>query len=263
MELGWNIFPWVAGAVFVFALASALFALRNRERSSMAIACSATAIALFVLFMASLWMTLERPPLRTMGETRLWYSLFMLLAGLFTYMRWQFRWILSFSTLLATVFMVINILKPEIHDQTLMPALQSIWFVPHVSVYMFSYAMMGAVTLFSIYLWFRKLPEEASAKEMVVCDNLVRVGWAFLTLGMTMGALWAKEAWGDYWTWDPKETWAFATWLSYLLYLHLRPSCKNQDFLFSWLIFSFILLQMCWWGINFLPSARGESIHVY
>ena len=60
MELGWNIFPWVAVAVFVLSLFSAIFALRKRERSSMAIACSATAIALFVLFVASLWMTLEK-----------------------------------------------------------------------------------------------------------------------------------------------------------------------------------------------------------
>ena len=157
----------------------------------------------------------------------------------------------------------INLLKPEIHSKALMPALQSVWFVPHVIVYMFSYAMMGAVTLFAVYLWFRKSPDEATDKELGICDGLVRVGWSFLTLGMTMGALWAKEAWGDYWSWDPKETWAFATWLSYLFYLHLRPSCKHQDFLFAWLIFSFILLQMCWWGINFLPSAQGISIHTY
>jgi ABC-type transport system involved in cytochrome c biogenesis permease subunit len=161
------------------------------------------------------------------------------------------------------VFVCINLLKPEIHSKALMPALQSPWFVPHVIVYMFSYAMLGASTLFAIYLWFRKSPSEVSGREMTVCDNLVRIGWAFLSLGMTMGALWAKEAWGDYWTWDPKETWALATWLSYLVYLHLRPSCKHYDFLFAWLIFSFILLQMCWWGINFLPSAQGSSIHVY
>jgi ABC-type transport system involved in cytochrome c biogenesis permease subunit len=80
-------------------------------------------------------------------------------------------------------------------------------------------------------------------------------------MGMVMGALWAKEAWGDYWTWDPKETWALATWLSYLLYLHLRPSCRNHDLLFALLLFSFALLQMCWWGIRFLPAV--QSIHVY
>ena len=74
-----------------------------------------------------------------------------------------------------------------------MPALQSAWFVPHVIVYMFAYAMLGAVTLFAVYLWFRKSPEEATDEELSICDRLVRIGWAFLSLGMTMGALWAKE----------------------------------------------------------------------
>ena len=243
---------WVIGAYGAFC-----------NHRKVAVGVTGLGSLVFFLFIVGLWMSLERPPLRTMGETRLWYSFFLSIIGLILYIKCKYKWILSFSTLMSLVFVIINVMKPEIHSKTLMPALQSAWFVPHVIVYMFSYAMMGAVTLFSIYLWFRKSPEEASAEELAICDNLVRVGWAFLTLGMTMGALWAKEAWGDYWSWDPKETWAFATWLSYLLYLHLRPTCKNQDFLFSWLIFSFILLQMCWWGINFLPSAREGSIHVY
>ena len=148
---------------------------------------------------------------------------------------------MAFGTLMSVVFICINLLKPEIHSTTLMPALQSPWFVPHVTVYMFAYALMGAATLFAVYLWWKSSRSETADQDLAVCDTLVRIGWAFLSLGMVMGALWAKEAWGDYWSWDPKEIWAFATWLSYLLYLHLRPSCKNQDFLFAWLIFSFIL----------------------
>ena len=163
--------------------------------------------------------------------------------------------------MMSVVFICINLFKPEIHSKSLMPALQSVWFVPHVIVYMFAYAMMGAVTLFAIYLWLRK--REAEREELGVCDNLVRIGWAFLTLGMIMGALWAKQAWGDYWTWDPKETWAAATWLSYLLYLHLRPRLKDNNIAFALLIFSFLLLQMCWYGINYLPSAQGVSVHTY
>jgi ABC-type transport system involved in cytochrome c biogenesis permease subunit len=97
---------------------------------------------------------------------------------------------------------------------------------------------------------------------MTACDTLVKIGWAFLTLGMVMGSLWAKEAWGDYWTWDPKETWAAATWLGYLLYMHIRRYVKDYDYTFALLIFDFILLQMCWWGINFLPAAQS-SVHVY
>ena len=243
---------WVTGAVLAF-----------RDKRVGAIVSSSVGIAVFLVFIVGMWISLERPPLRTMGETRLWYSFFLAVIGLGLYLKCRFKWILSFSTVMSLVFIFINLHKPEIHSKTLMPALQSAWFVPHVIVYMFSYAMMGAVTLFAIYLWFRKSPAQVSAHEWTVCDNLVRLGWSFITLGMVMGALWAKEAWGDYWTWDPKETWAFATWLSYLLYLHLRPQCKHKDFLFAWLIFSFILLQMCWWGINYLPSAQGSSIHVY
>ena len=200
--------------------------------------------------------------MRTMGETRLWYSFFLSLAGLAVFVRWRYRWILSFSTMMSVVFICINLFKPEIHSKSLMPALQSVWFVPHVIVYMFAYAMMGAVTLFALYLWFRR-SKQPSAEELGVCDNLVRIGWAFLTLGMVMGALWAKQAWGDYWTWDPKETWAAATWLSYLLYLHLRPHIKDNNVTFALIIFSFLLLQMCWYGINFLPSAQGMSVHTY
>ena len=91
-----------------------------------------------------------------------------------------------------------------------MPALQSPWFAPHVIVYMFAYAMLGAATVMAVYLlWFKK--KEIERKEMDLCDNLTYVGLAFMTLGMLTGAIWAKEAWGHYWAWDPKETWAAAT----------------------------------------------------
>lgn len=259
--MSWDSFVGYAGVSGVCWIVGAWLAYRNRRVG--AIGVSALGSIVFLTFIIGLWMVLERPPLRTMGETRLWYSFFLSVVGIALYAKCRYKWMLGFSTLMSLVFLLINLFKPEIHSKALMPALQSPWFVPHVIVYMFSYALLGASTLFAGYLWFRKSPAEVSEHEMTVCDNLVRIGWAFLSLGMTMGALWAKEAWGDYWTWDPKETWALATWLSYLVYLHLRPSCKHHDFLFAWLIFSFILLQMCWWGISFLPSAQGSSIHVY
>ena len=64
---------------------------------------------------------------------------------------------------------------------------------------------------------------------MELCDNLVNVGLAFMTLGMLFGALWAKEAWGHYWSWDPKETWAAATWLGYLCYIHFRMNRRQKS----------------------------------
>lgn len=261
--MSWQHLIWFAAAAVVFWLSGAVLAFRSK-RSWPVTAVSLCGSAIFFAFIVGMWLSLERPPMRTMGETRLWYTFFLSLAGVAVYARWRYKWILSFSTLMSVVFICINIFKPEIHNKSLMPALQSVWFVPHVIVYMFAYAMMGAVTLFALYLWLRRPARRPSDEEMGLCDNLIRIGWAFLSMGMIMGALWAKEAWGDFWSWDPKETWAAATWLSYLLYLHLRPRLRNDyHTAFVLIIFSFLLLQMCWYGINYLPSAQGASVHVY
>ena len=73
-----------------------------------------------------------------------------------------------------------------------MPALQSPWFAPHVIVYMFAYAMLGAATVMAVYLlWFKK--KKIERKEMDLCDNLTYVGLAFMTLGMLTGAIWRKK----------------------------------------------------------------------
>lgn len=234
-----------------------------RNRRIIAFGTTGLGLVVFFSYILIMWITLERPPLRTMGETRLWYSFFLPLAGIIVFSRWQYKWILSFSTLLATVFVCVNIFKPEIHSKTLMPALQSPWFAPHVIVYMMAYALLGAAVVMSVYLLFFKKGTDTD-KEMEITDNLAYVGLSFMTLGMLMGALWAKEAWGHYWSWDPKETWAAITWLAYLVYVHYRQYRPRIVRPALWvLIIAFILLQMCWWGINYLPSAQGMSVHTY
>lgn len=267
---------WIVAAAVSFMPDRAYFTAAGKRygfRRILAVLLNLAGSLVFLSFITGLWISLERPPMRTVGETRLWYSLFLSVSGTVVYMRWRYRWILPFSAMMSVVFVCINLFRPEIHDKSLMPALQSVWFVPHVVVYMFAYALLGAVTLFALYLWLRP-GKKPSDDEMGLCDNLVRIGWAFLTMGMVMGALWAKQAWGDWWTWDPKETWAAATWLSYLTYLHLRKSGSamhgsdrrgrtDYDLLFALLVFSFILLQMCWYGINYLPAAQGASVHIY
>ena len=143
-----------------------------------------------------------------------------------------------------------------------MPALQSPWFAPHVIIYMFAYAMLGASAITGGYLlWIKK--SLSDTKEIFLCDNLVYVGLSFMTLGMLTGALWAKEAWGNYWSWDPKETWAAITWMGYLLYIHLRLFRRTgRKTLYALLIVSFLALQMCWYGVNYLPAAQ-QSVHLY
>ena len=256
----WDLFAYFALSSVLCWAVSAFFAWKGQ--ASKVYAFSFAGLAIYFAFILGMWISLERPPLRTMGETRLWYSFFLALAGIIVYSRWHYKWILSFSTLMSFVFICINLAKPEIHSKSLMPALQSPWFAPHVIVYMFAYGLLGAATLVAAYMLIKKRGD--MHKELNIMDNMVYVGLAFLSFGMLFGALWAKEAWGHYWAWDPKETWAAITWLCYLLYLHYRRICPGQ-----WkdacliLLLAFVFLQMCWWGINYLPSARGLSVHTY
>ena len=233
-----------------------------KDKAVVAYTTTIMGLAVFFTYILMMWVSLERPPLRTMGETRLWYSFFLPLAGIIVYSRWKYRWILSFSTVLALVFICVNLFKPEIHSKTLMPALQSPWFAPHVIVYMFAYAVLGASAVMAGFLLVRR--QETEDRSLEILDNLVYVGLAFMTIGMLFGALWAKEAWGHYWSWDPKETWAAITWFAYLVYVHYRQLPKHSPRLaLGVLLISFVLLQMCWWGINYLPSAQGSSVHTY
>ena len=268
----WSLFIWFALPALVLWILGAVLAWKGRRCLTWIFTLAG--IAVFFAFILGMWISLERPPLRTMGETRLWYAFFLPVAGIIVYSRWRYKWILSFSTLLAAVFILINIFKPEIHSKTLMPALQSPWFAPHVIVYMFSYALLGAATLIALYLLVvKRFPVkpgmtdgafESVRREMNIADNLVYVGLAFLTIGMLFGALWAKMAWGDYWSWDPKETWAAATWLCYLVYIHFRKARpRDWQMACAVLLIAFVCLQMCWWGINYLPSAKGSSVHTY
>ncbi len=258
----WDSFIYFSIVAVVLWLTGAWEAWRQKPASRVFIP-TGLGILVYLSFIILMWSTLGRPPMRTMGETRMWYSFFMPVVGLMIYGRWRYRWILWFSTAMAVVFICINVFKPEIHDKTLMPALQSVWFVPHVTVYMFAYALLGSAAVMAMWqLWTKQC--RASAEEMLITDNLMNTGTAFLTFGMLFGALWAKEAWGHYWTWDPKETWAAATWLACLVYLHFRQARPASTRPALWiLIFAFILLQLCWWGINYLPAARYTSVHTY
>lgn len=261
----WDNFIFFASASLILWIAGAYSAWRNKRRQ--ALSYTAIGILVFLTFIVGLWINLERPPLRTMGETRLWYAFFLPVAGIAVYSRWRYKWILSFSTMLSLVFICVNIFKPDIHNKTLMPALQSPWFAPHVIVYMFCYAILGAATLMALAALFENklkawgMKIDGNSVHDAISD-LVSIGMSFMTLGMLMGALWAKEAWGHYWAWDPKETWAAATWLLYLAYIHIGNTGRRK-MKYYLLIVAFACLQMCWWGINYLPSAQAGSVHTY
>nr|QVX28613.1 cytochrome c heme attachment protein [Hymenolobium janeirense] len=90
--------------------------------------------------------------------------------------------------------------------------------------------------------------------------RIISLGFIFLTIGILSGAVWANEAWGSYWNWDPKETWAFITWIIFAIYLHTRKNKKlegvNSSIVAS---MGFLIIWICYFGINLL----GIGLHSY
>jgi len=88
----------------------------------------------------------------------------------------------------------------------------------------------------------------------------IGIGFPFLTMGIISGAVWANEAWGSYWSWDPKETWALITWLIFAVYLHARLTKgwigRKTAILGS---IGFFVVWICYLGVNFL----GKGLHSY
>jgi cytochrome c-type biogenesis protein CcsB len=150
--------------------------------------------------------------------------------------------------------------------QPLVPALQSNWLFMHVSVMIISYASLLIGSLISIiYLALNsKHITNSINNSLLVFDNLsyrtIGIGFCFLTLGILSGAVWANETWGTYWSWDPKETWALITWLTFAVYLHTRLlygwDGKKSAILGSC---GFILIWVCYLGVNLL----GKGLHTY
>ncbi len=176
--------------------------------------------------------------------------------------RGGWRWIIWGSAMVAAMFFLFILFSPQIVSKMPVPALQSPWFAPHVLVYILAYAMAAVSAILVIYQLIAG--RRAKPGTLAVIDSFARAALAFTTIGMLFGALWAERAWGGYWAWDPKETWAGITWLAYLLCLHIRESNPEKKRLALWLyLFAFLCLLMCWQGINLIPSARADSIHLY
>lgn len=186
----------------------------------------------------------------------------------------------------------------EIHQSViLVPALQSEWLIMHVSMMILGYAALLCGSLLSVALLvitFRKnrqlfyksngfLNESFFLGENVLQNTsffsaknyyrsqliqqldywsyrVISLGFTFLTIGILSGAVWANEAWGSYWNWDPKETWAFITWIVFAIYLHTRTN-RNLRGANSAIVASigFLIIWICYFGVNLL----GIGLHSY
>ncbi|ARM31455.1 cytochrome c biogenesis protein CcsA [Prosthecochloris sp. HL-130-GSB] len=214
-------------------------------------------------FLVLFWLTLDRPPLRTLGETRLWYAVLIPLVGFLVEYRWKIGWLKYYCMGLAALFLGINLMAPDVYDKSLMPALQSVWFIPHVVVYLVGYVLLAASSAAAWHILYKgRGGRKLQGGDERVSHYLALLGFVFLSFGLVFGALWAKEAWGHYWTWDPKETWALIAWLAYLGYLHANAMNIRTRTLQWYLALAFLVLLVSWFGVNYLPSAQN-SVHSY
>lgn len=163
---------------------------------------------------------------------------------------WSSWKVLVSALALAVIFTIISLAR--INLGTLAPALRSLWFIPHLIVYMLAYSILALSVISGIAsLFSAKIPASLSRKLLSTASSL-------LLTGMICGAVWAKQAWGNYWTWDCKECWAAATWFLTLAATHAEK--KKTALLFT--ITAFLAMQMTWYGVNYLPSS-GASLHTY
>lgn len=165
---------------------------------------------------------------------------------------WNMKVFLPIAIVVAVAFTALSVAR--INFGTLMPALRSLWFVPHLIIYMAAYAFLAIALVIAVIALIR------GRKSAEAVDKMVRISSALIAIGMLCGAVWAREAWGDYWTWDPKESLAAVTWLITLIYIHINPI--KRKILIIILLLAFISLQFTWYGVNYLPSAK-QSLHTY
>jgi cytochrome c-type biogenesis protein CcsB len=191
-------------------------------------------------------------------------------------------------------------LTPEMQKASpLVPALQSNWLMMHVSMMLLSYGtlILGSLLciLFLVVSQYREVElkqvdetstplynimldyyeakvmspqnnvsELGKLKLLQSLDNwsyrIIGLGFPFLTIGIIAGGVWANEAWGSYWSWDPKETWALITWLVFATYLHARIT-KGWEGRKTAILggLGFFVIWICYLGVNFL----GKGLHSY
>ena len=191
-------------------------------------------------------------------------------------------------------------LSPEMQKASpLVPALQSNWLMLHVTMMLLSYGTLiigsllcilflvisryqdvnpkvssdSTTTLYNVMVNYYEaqlvspsdeILEFSKLKLIEILDNLsyriIGLGFPFLTIGIISGGIWANEAWGSYWSWDPKETWALITWLVFATYLHARIT-KGWEGKKTAILggLGFFVIWICYLGVNFL----GKGLHSY
>ncbi len=166
-----------------------------------------------------------------------------------------YRPLVAFGSTFTAVVLLAIASSPLIPKEALppIPALQSGWLLLHVSFSFIGEAFFAASFVSALAFLFTR--DEARRLDLDrITYTAIAVGYPIFTAGaLAFGAIWAEQAWGRWWSWDPKETWALVTWLVYTLYLHMRLIRKRKD---SWpsilAVAGFLCTIFTFFGVNYL-----------
>jgi len=220
-------------------------------------------------------MGIGHAPLTNMYESLVFFAWTIAIFYLVMEYKFKNQVIGAFAMPFAFFAMAYASLAKGINQQItpLIPALQSNWLIAHVVTCFIGYgafAVAGGLGLMYLLKDSGKGQEKspdsfaATLPELPVIDDITHktivFGFLWLTAGIITGAIWANEAWGTYWSWDPKETWSLITWFLYASTLHARFTRGWQGRRIAWLaMLGFISVFFTYFGVNYLLS----GLHSY
>jgi cytochrome c-type biogenesis protein CcsB len=266
----------ILGVMTISAWSRSLFIISDFLQSFHRWALYGATFCLTILLLQR-WIAYGHIPLSNLYESSLALSwLILMLSLIFQKSEWSLLVMIPTAWLLE-LFAAFTLPSSIANSAVLVPALQSNWLMMHVSMMISSYALLIIGAMLSI-MWlimnlraaqlnlteqfcFVTRQSEMLTKLDYWSYRLISVGFPLLTIGIISGAVWANEVWGSYWSWDPKETWAFLTWMIFALYLHTRLNSNLHDRQKTALTATvgLAIVWMCYLGVNLL----GKGLHSY
>jgi cytochrome c-type biogenesis protein CcsB len=215
---------------------------RTRKASGVAMMLTRLGGLLLIGAAAMRGLSVRRPPLGNMFEFALVGSMFVVVVFLAISLRRDIRWLGLFviGPVLLTLGLAITVFYTDASE--LLPSLRSVWLVIHVTVATFSVALFTiafSVTILHLVKAWLEVQEPAGMSRIRTVVNTAlpparsldrtayeihAVAFPLWTFTLIAGAIWAEQAWGHYWNWDPKEVWTFVIWVVYAAYLHARAT---------------------------------------
>jgi ABC-type transport system involved in cytochrome c biogenesis permease subunit len=239
--------------------------LRALKKSRLSLIAFLLAAHIPMIIIARDWRLSGQPPFSSMHHVMLLLAACTLMAyGLFVLGR-GLKWMAPYFPLLAAIPLVLALVFRRDEVWHLAPALQSPWFVPHVIAYMVSYSLALLAFLLLSAGWLRSRFSRREFDVSVLESSsyeILSVAFPLMTFGMLSGALWANQIWGDYWSWDPKETWSLITWFLYLTYFHCRKSARLKPYATLSHVLAFLALVATFLLVNLLPKLASK-LHSY